>query len=136
MHGMYGTPDAELEVQRANKRAELTAFLCLFRKAIGLTMVHVDNKGIIDGLWSGEMRCAGPRAKDADLWIMIWEELHRVAFKKAHWWRSSTSKHTVLREGSAATVALSNKFITLKAVRMQMISQKGGRVWTEEMWRR
>ena len=31
----------ELEVQRTNKRAELTAFLCLFRKAIGLTMASV-----------------------------------------------------------------------------------------------
>ena len=24
------------------------------------------------------MKCIGPRAKDADVWIMIWEELHRV----------------------------------------------------------
>ena len=24
------------------------------------------------------MRCIGPTAKDADLWILIWEELHRV----------------------------------------------------------
>ena len=24
------------------------------------------------------MRCIGPRAKDADLWILTWEELHRV----------------------------------------------------------
>ena len=39
---MYGTLETELEVQ-------LTAFLCLLRKAIGPTMVHVDNKGIIDG---------------------------------------------------------------------------------------
>ena len=66
MHGMYGTLDAELEVQRTIKRAELTAFLCLLRKAISLIVVHVDNKGIIDGLWRGEMRCSGPRAKDAD----------------------------------------------------------------------
>ena len=28
MHGMSGTLDAELEVQRALNRAELTAFLC------------------------------------------------------------------------------------------------------------
>ena len=41
-------------------------------------MVHVDDKGITDGLWRGEARCIGPRAKDADLLIMIWEELHRV----------------------------------------------------------
>ena len=41
-------------------------------------MVHVDNKGLVDGLWRGEMRCIGPRGKDADLWILIWEEWHRV----------------------------------------------------------
>ena len=41
-------------------------------------MVHVDNKGIMDGLWRGDMKCIGPRAKDADLWIIIWEELQRV----------------------------------------------------------
>ena len=51
MRGMYGTLEAELKVQRTIKRADLTAFLCLLRKAIGPTMVHVDNKGIIDGLW-------------------------------------------------------------------------------------
>ena len=33
-------------------------------KAIGLNMVHVGNKGITDGQWSGEMKCIGPRAKD------------------------------------------------------------------------
>ena len=53
MHGMHGTLDAELEVRRTIKRAELTAFLCLLRKAIGPTMVHVDKKGINDGLWKG-----------------------------------------------------------------------------------
>ena len=52
MHGMYRTLDAELvEVQRTIQQAEFTAFLCLLRKAIGPTMVHVDIKGIIDGLW-------------------------------------------------------------------------------------
>ena len=33
------------------KGAELTAFLCLLRKAIGPLVFHVGNKGIIDGLW-------------------------------------------------------------------------------------
>ena len=45
MHGMYGTFIAELEEKRTIKRAGLTAFLCLFRKVIGPTTVHVDNKG-------------------------------------------------------------------------------------------
>ena len=43
--------DAELEVQRTIKRAELTVFLCLLR-------------GI---LW-----------RDADMWILIWDEVHRI----------------------------------------------------------
>ena len=59
MRGMYETLDAELEVQRTIKRTELTAFLCLFRKAIGPTMVHVYNRGMIDGLCRGQMRCIG-----------------------------------------------------------------------------
>ena len=75
IHGTYGTLDAELEVQRTIKRAELTTLLCLLRKAIGRTLVHVGNTGIINGLWRGEMKCTGPQAKDADLWISIWEEL-------------------------------------------------------------
>ena len=35
----------KLEILRPIKRAEITAFLSLVRKAVGLTMVHVDNKG-------------------------------------------------------------------------------------------
>ena len=42
MRGMYGTLEAELEVQCTIKRAELTAFLCLLKKATGPTMDHVD----------------------------------------------------------------------------------------------
>ena len=38
MQGMYGTLDAELDVWRTIKGTELTAFLCLLRKAIGPTM--------------------------------------------------------------------------------------------------
>ena len=41
--------------------------------------MHVDNKGIIDGLRRGERECVKPRAGDADLWIKIWEELHHLA---------------------------------------------------------
>ena len=54
LHGMYGSVEAELEVQRIIKRAELTAFLCLLKRVIGPTKVHVDNKGIVGGLRRGE----------------------------------------------------------------------------------
>ena len=74
LHGMYGSMEAEFEVQRTVERAELTAFLCLTRKVRGPIKVHVDNKGIIDGSRKGEKECIKPRAGDADLWIKFWEE--------------------------------------------------------------
>ena len=46
---------------------------------IGPIKVHVGNKGFIDGLWRGERKCIKTKAGDADLWIKIWEELHRFA---------------------------------------------------------
>ena len=58
LHGMFCSVEAEFEVQRTIKRAELTAFLCLLRKVSGPIKVHVDNKGIIDGLRKGEKECS------------------------------------------------------------------------------
>ena len=62
MHGMYGTLDAELEVQRTIKRVELTA--CV-------------SSGHLSVLRWCTLRCIGPRATGAHLWILIWDELHR-----------------------------------------------------------
>ena len=45
--------EAEIEVQRTIKRAELTSFLSLLKRVIGPVRVHVDNKGVIDGLRRG-----------------------------------------------------------------------------------
>ena len=78
LHGMYDSMEAEYEIQRTIKRAELTAFLCLLRKVCGPIKVRVDNKGIIDGLRKGEKECIKQRAGDADLWMKIWEELHEL----------------------------------------------------------
>ena len=59
----------------------------------GPVKVHVDNKGIIDGLRKGEKECIRPRGGDADLWIQNWEESHElvkrgilveVTYVKAH----------------------------------------------------
>ena len=82
LRGMYGSTEAELEVQRTIKRAELTAFFCFLNKVIGPIKVHVDNKGIIDGLWRRERKCIDPKTGDADLWIKIWEELHLLMSKE------------------------------------------------------
>ena len=51
MRGTNGSLDAELEVQRPIKRAELTAFLRLLGRIVGHTTAYVDNKRIMDGLW-------------------------------------------------------------------------------------
>ena len=44
--------------------------------------MHVDNKGIIDGLRKGKRECIKPEAGDADLWIKVWEEMHLVAARE------------------------------------------------------
>ena len=61
-------------------------------RVIGPIKVHVDNKGIIDGLQKGKGECIKPRAGDADLWIKTWEELHELV-KEASWWRWNMSRH-------------------------------------------
>ena len=61
--------DAAFEVQLTIKRAELTVFVCLLEKVIGSIKVHVDNKGVIDGLWRGERKCIGPKAGGADNFV-------------------------------------------------------------------
>ena len=85
-HGMYGTLDAELEVQRTTRRADLTAFVCFLRKAVGPTMVHVDNKGITDGTWRGEMRYSGPRAKGRRLVDFDLGSIAQGSSRRHHWW--------------------------------------------------
>ena len=86
------------EVQRTIKRAELTAFLCFLRKVSGPIKIHVENKGIIDGLRRGEKECIKPRAGDADLWIKIWEELRELVVKKRHLSGSDTCEGTPYEE--------------------------------------
>ena len=60
LHGMYGSMEADYEVQRTIKRADLTAFLFLLKKVIGPIKVHVGNTGKIDGLRKGEKECIKP----------------------------------------------------------------------------
>ena len=47
MRGIDGTSDAECDVQRNIKRAELTAILCLLTRMVGPTSAHVAYRGII-----------------------------------------------------------------------------------------
>ena len=92
LRGMYGSMEAENEVQRTIKRAELTAFLCSLRKVSGPIKVHVDNKGILMGYEKVRKSVLSPG--DADLWIKIWEELHELVKKKRHLGGSGTGEGT------------------------------------------
>ena len=48
--GGGGAHARDVRNEGAMKRAELTAFLCLLRKAFGPAVVHIDDKGTTDGL--------------------------------------------------------------------------------------
>ena len=87
MHGMDGTLDAELEVQRTMKRAEKPAFLRLLRKAIGRTVVHVDIKGIIDGLWRRRGEVQLPKKRTTQTCGSWFGKDCTEVIKKAYWWK-------------------------------------------------
>ena len=91
--------------ERWMQKPEFTAFLCLLRKAIGPTMEQDDNKEIMDGLWKGEMRCIGPRAKGAALWIIHLGIIRLFALKR-NMDRGRACRSAPHQEGHAANVAL------------------------------
>ena len=73
---MYGSMEAEYEVQRTIKRVELIAFLWLRQERV----------------WTHQGPCGQqPKAGDAGLWIKIWEEPHEP-IKKRHFGVSGTCK--------------------------------------------
>ena len=80
MHGMYGTLDADLEEQRAHHQ-EVRVDSLPFVSPEGLSVpprLMWTTKGVIDGLWREGVSCISPKAKDADVWVLIWEEVRRL----------------------------------------------------------
>ena len=82
-------------------------------------MVHVDNKGFIDGLWRREMKCIGPRARDADMWILILEGCTEFTQegKLVEVEHVQSGRH---QEGNAATVILRKVTSSRKAMKRKM----------------
>ena len=78
----------------------------------GPAIARVDTKGIIDGLWRGEGQCIGPRAKDADLWKLIWEELHRVHLEGLMVEVGHVKKHTAQEGRTRSTKTFTRSLIT------------------------
>ena len=60
---------------------------------------------IIDRLWTGEMKCIGPKANDADLWLLIWEVVRRIPSRR-NIASSRACQGAWLKEGDAGNVAL------------------------------
>ena len=59
--------------------------------------VHVDDKGIMDGLRRRDVKCSGPEAKNDDSWISIWEELQEFSLRR-HIGGSRASQSASLQE--------------------------------------
>ena len=74
------------------------------------TAVHVGKKGIIDGFWTGELKCIGPRAKVADLWIALWVELNNLHAKETVIEVEHVKAHGIEKERQQ--MSLSEKFVT------------------------
>ena len=78
LHGMYGSMEVECEVQR-------TIILCFLRKLCGPLNVHVDNKGIIDGLRKGEKNVSSQELEMQSCGSKIWEESHELVTRGWKW---------------------------------------------------
>ena len=105
LYGMYVSMEAELEIQRTTKKAELTPFLCRLKTVIGPTKVHVDNKRMIDGLRKGEKECIKPRVGDADFLV---KNLGRITWsgRKRHLGGSGTCEGASYQKGKEKYVAV------------------------------
>ena len=61
LHGIYGSMEAALEVQRANKRAGLTAFLCLSKKCLDLSRCMSTTKELLMGYAEEKENASKPK---------------------------------------------------------------------------
>ena len=78
LHGMCGSMEAEYEVQRTVKTAELTPSCASSGKCVVPSRSMWTTREELMGYEKGEKECIKPRAGDADLWIKNWEELHEL----------------------------------------------------------
>ena len=67
-YATYGTMLAELEAQRTFENAELCAFTMALSELVGLSTIHTDKMGILDGLWR-ENECFWAKTRLPILWM-------------------------------------------------------------------
>ena len=80
------------------------------------------------------MICIGPKAKDADLWIAIWEKLNKLHSEEVWIEVEHVSWHIALRR--RGNTCRSSKSVSLGAIRKRMSPQRKERWWMEGLWRR
>ena len=129
-HGMYGVLDTKLEVQRTIKRAELTAFLCLLRRIIGPDTEHIDNKGIIDGLWRGAMKCIGSKSEGRRLVDFDLREARRSHQQGVLLEVEHAKAHQLQQRKQ--TMTSFELFLSRKATKWRMRLQNLVQCWKEE----
>ena len=129
--GMYGSMDSELEVQRTIKRAELTALpLPSQKECLEQPRCLSTSKELKIGCERGEWKCINPKASDADLWIKILEELHRLAARDivVEAEHVQGTQHKERYEGDVAFL----RSLSLKATRKRMSGQRQEQCWTKD----
>ena len=100
---------------------------------IGPVRVHVDSKGIFDGLWRGERKCIDPKAADADLWIKIWEELHPLTSKEILVEVEHVKAHRTKKDKN--DMSQFERFVA-EGKRMLMSWQRQEQCWTNDLWQK
>ena len=77
MHGMCGATEVEVEVQRTHKRAGLAPFFVSPEGSSDLPQRKWTTKESLTYSGKEKMKCIGPKPKDEDVELLIWEEVHR-----------------------------------------------------------
>ena len=85
--------------------------------------MHVDSRGITDGLWRGERKCVEPKSGDADLWIKFWEELHLLTSKETLVEVERVEAHRT--EKDKKEMSHFEKFVTERNEKADMLAKDG-----------
>ena len=85
---------------------------------------HAEDKVIIDGLQKSETKRVGPKAKDADLRIPIWEETHMIRQEGM----DMEVQHDLSLEEGKAEMSLFEHFVSQR-------NEKAAKRWSDDGWR-
>ena len=130
-----GSVEAETRGPAHHQEERADGFLCLIKRVIGPIKVHVDNKGIIDGLRKGESMCIKPSEREMlILWIQVWERI-TWSGRKRHFARSGACKGAS-HQKRKRNICRSLRGSSPKVTRRLMSWQKQEQCWTKDLWQK